>query len=156
MAARQRDGRGLAAIVARILSCGVIVTDKRHVLIGHATRSPRWDIPKGQADPGEPPEAAARRELLEETGLIADGIPLIPLGRHSYLPRKDLMLYAWLLDAMPDPASLTCRSTFQIGGHAVPEFDRFACPSWADAMPKLGKAMNALLQAVAGSQGWLK
>ncbi|WZO97951.1 NUDIX hydrolase [Isosphaeraceae bacterium EP7] len=30
-----------------------------------------WEIPEGGADDGETPEQAARRELLEETGLVA-------------------------------------------------------------------------------------
>jgi hypothetical protein len=35
-------------------SCGVLVTDGVQVLLGQASRSPRWDIPKGLAHPGEP------------------------------------------------------------------------------------------------------
>lgn len=30
-----------------------------------------WEIPAGRLDPGEPPEACARRELLEEAGVAA-------------------------------------------------------------------------------------
>jgi 8-oxo-dGTP pyrophosphatase MutT (NUDIX family) len=33
----------------------------------------QWFLPGGAADPGELPEAAARRELLEESGLQIDG-----------------------------------------------------------------------------------
>lgn len=141
--------------MTRILSCGVIVTDGQHLLIGHATQSPRWDIPKGQAEDGEPHEAAARRELEEETGLSAGDATLVSLGQHRYLPRKDLALYAWLVTVMPDPAVLVCHSVFQLRGRAVPEFDRFACPAWADAMPRLGKAMNVVLGVVATERGWL-
>lgn len=53
-------------------SCGVIVTDGERILLGHATRSPRWDIPKGEAHPGENFAEAAARELLEETGVALD------------------------------------------------------------------------------------
>ena len=56
--------------MAKRISCGVIVTDGNRLLLGHATRSPRWDIPKGLAEPGESLAAAAVRELAEETGLV--------------------------------------------------------------------------------------
>ena len=58
-------------------SCGVIVTDGERVLLGHATRSPRWDIPKGIAEPGETLPVGAARELLEETGLVVDPAQMI-------------------------------------------------------------------------------
>lgn len=38
-----------------------------------------WTIPKGEYEPPEDPETAARRELAEETGLALDG-DLIALG----------------------------------------------------------------------------
>ena len=37
----------------------------------YATGGPLWEIPAGTLDPGEDPEACARRELLEETGVRA-------------------------------------------------------------------------------------
>ena len=132
----------------RALSCGVVVTDGRHLLIGHATASARWDIPKGIAEPGEDPEAAARRELLEETGLIAPGQALVAAGQHSYRPGKDLALFIWQVEAMPDPQSLRCSATFPRGGRLLPEFDRFACPPWAGALVRLAPAMAAVLGAL--------
>ena len=141
--------------MTRMLSCGVLVTDGRHVLIGHATGSRRWDIPKGLAEPDEPPQAAALRELEEETGLRAVATTLISLGRHDYLPRKDLALFAWQVAQMPDVAGLVCRSLFPMRGRMVPEFDRFACPLWPDALATLGKSMAPLLTKVAAAQGWL-
>jgi len=49
---------------------------------GNYNRRAPWGIPKGQPDPGEDLEAAARRETLEETGVIVDD--LAPLGFIDY------------------------------------------------------------------------
>jgi ADP-ribose pyrophosphatase len=40
----------------------------------HAAGGPLWEIPAGTLAPGEAPEACARRELHEETGVAADRI----------------------------------------------------------------------------------
>ena len=44
-----------------------------------------WSLPKGEFDEGELPEAAARREFAEETGLTldADLTPLTPVRQRS-------------------------------------------------------------------------
>ena len=42
------------------------------------------EFPAGLLEPGEDPEAAARRELQEETGLVPDR--LTPIGRHILTP----------------------------------------------------------------------
>ena len=87
-------------------SCGVVVTDGACILLGHATRSPRWDIPKGLSEPGESLRDAAARELEEETGLIVSPGALSELGMHAYLRGKDLALFAWIPEVLPDPAGL--------------------------------------------------
>ncbi len=137
-----------------VTSCGVIVTDGERLLLGHATGSPRWDIPKGLQNPGETPLATALRELEEETGLSAAADLLQPLGEHAYLPGKSLVLFLWRMPTMPAPESLVCRSTFPLRGRPVPEFDRFACPPWAEAWPLLGKSMRAVLMRLAAAAPW--
>lgn len=129
-------------------SCGVIVTDGARMLLGHATRSPRWDIPKGVADPGESFIAAACRELHEETGLTISEDRLRLLGVTAYRPGKDLALFAWALPQLPDPASLVCTTTFSWKGTPLPEFDRFALFSRDEAVTHVGKAMAQILAGI--------
>jgi predicted NUDIX family NTP pyrophosphohydrolase len=49
---------------------------------GNYNRQKPWGIPKGLPDEGESLEAAARRETLEETGVVAG--ELTPLGSVVY------------------------------------------------------------------------
>ena len=133
----------------RQTSCGVIVTDGDQVLLGHATRSPRWDIPKGVAEPGEAFAATAARELLEETGLAIAAEELTDLGVHPYLRGKDLALFMWKPAQMPDPQGLTCTSRFALpNGISVPEFDRFGLFAWEDALTRVGKNLARVLASV--------
>ena len=94
--------------------CGVLVADGEHILLGPASRSPRWDMPKGITEPGEDFCAVAIRELREETGLVFSPEALVDLGLHAYLPVKDSALFAWCPAALHDPAVRACRS------HGVP------------------------------------
>ncbi|MGI3778804.1 MAG: NUDIX domain-containing protein [Janthinobacterium lividum] len=125
-------------------SCGVLVTDGVLLLFGHATGSKRWDIPKGLAEGDEAFEAAARRELAEETGLVA-GV-LLPLGVHAYRPGKRLALFAWRVEAVPRPETLACASLFRDRwGRERPEFDRFGVFGHEAALGLVGKAMAGVL-----------
>lgn len=130
----------------KVTSCGVLVTNGPKLLLGHATRSPRWDIPKGIAEPGESFASAAARELAEETGLVADPNTLRPMGVHTYLRGKDLALFSWTPDTLPDPASLTCRSMVTLQtGQSWPEFDRFGWFTRDEALQKVGRNLARIL-----------
>jgi 8-oxo-dGTP pyrophosphatase MutT (NUDIX family) len=136
-------------VTAAKTSCGVIVGDGERILLGHATRSPRWDIPKGEAEPGEDFAAAAARELREETGLSVAPGELAALGVHPYLRGKDLALFAWSPTLMPDPKSLLCSSTFTLpNGAILPEFDRFGLFHWDEALGRVGKNMARILARI--------
>jgi 8-oxo-dGTP pyrophosphatase MutT (NUDIX family) len=136
-------------LAARRTTCGVIVTNGRDILLGHATRSPRWDIPKGVTEPGESSADTAARELHEETGLAVPPAALVDLGVHRYLAAKDIALFAWIPPTMPSPAALHCRSTFTTpGGVVLPEFDRFGTFAWDDALARIGRNLARVLGSV--------
>ena len=138
------------AVTRRQPSCGVIVTDGERILLGHATRSPRWDIPKGTAEPDENFADAAVRELREETGLMARPDELVELGVHPYLRAKDLALFVWSPRPLPNPRELSCNSHFSLpNGTLLPEFDRFELFPWEEALTRVGKNLARLLMALA-------
>jgi 8-oxo-dGTP pyrophosphatase MutT (NUDIX family) len=66
-----------------------------------------WEIPEGGGPIGEPPEATARRELAEETGLSAD--------------RLELMGTLHLSNSVSDEYGLIYRATGLTPGESDPE-----------------------------------
>ena len=70
---------------------GVVLLDGRVVL--HRTAKGNLNFPKGKIEPGETPEQAAAREVLEETGLVAE--PIEPLGTLEllYVPKPQTIRF---------------------------------------------------------------
>lgn len=110
----------------KTLSCGILVLNDQHeLLLCHVTGAWHWDIPKGGANPGETPLDAALRETREECGIDFTGQPLRDLGQMAYRPRKDLHLFAVLIDRF-DAASCHCDSRYSDSwGRDRPEMDGF-------------------------------
>lgn len=72
---------GAAAVVPFLDPPGA--ADPRVLLLRqfrHAADGFLWEVPAGRLEPGEAPEACARRELQEEAGMTAGRIvPLVPI-----------------------------------------------------------------------------
>ena len=64
-----------------------------------------WSIPKGEYDPGEDPEAAARREFEEELGMAAPAGEAKDLGEVRQKSGK--LVRAWSLEGDLDAATIT-------------------------------------------------
>ena len=99
-----------------------------------------WSIAKGMVEEGEALEAAARRELTEETGFVAAG-PLLPLPSRRQPSGKTI--HVWAVEANFDPAALKS-VTFTVelpkgSGRLVefPEADRAAWFPIAEARRRI-------------------
>lgn len=76
-------------------SYGSLILNKHsQLLVAHVTGHHKWDIPKGRAKYGESPTAAVR-ETFEGTGIVVLPSELEDLGKHAYVPRRDLHLFRW-------------------------------------------------------------
>ena len=68
---------------------GIILINNRHeVFWGKRVREHSWQFPQGGIKPGESPEAAMYRELLEEVGLLPQHVKI--LGRTRDWLRYDV------------------------------------------------------------------
>jgi 8-oxo-dGTP diphosphatase len=59
---------------------GAVAVIEDSILLVRRGRPPqagRWSVPGGHVEPGETPESAVLRELLEETGLTGDCGPVV-------------------------------------------------------------------------------
>ncbi|TCL71097.1 NUDIX domain-containing protein [Rhizobium sp. BK251] len=99
-----------------------------------------WSIPKGEHDPSEEPEAAARREFAEELGRVAEG-NLLPLGELRQNSGKRVTAFAVQGDF---DASAIKSNMFEMEWpphsgklQPFPEVDRAGWFSLADARRKI-------------------
>lgn len=102
------------SVVRQLVGAGVVcLNEDGEVLLVRRGDNGHWDVPGGRVEPGEAVEAAARRELLEETGMQARTLRLLgvfsgPETLHTY---PDGNTVAWVtvlylcLDAQGSPAA---------------------------------------------------
>ncbi|HET9645845.1 MAG TPA: NUDIX hydrolase [Burkholderiaceae bacterium] len=130
----------------KTVSCGILVIDAQaELLLGHATGTPYWDIPKGGTEPGESEIETALRETEEETGLRLEPAQLLELGRFAYRRDKDLHLFATLSPRV-DPAGCHCSTRFVTSrGQLRPELDRFEWTAFDRVIDRCARSMATLL-----------
>lgn len=126
----------------------VAATDGEAVLLveTHRYGEPRaaWELPKGFGAHGSTPEADARRELLEETGLAAE--TLEPLGgvgagyrEHLFLARVPDLSRAHAAGAEREEV-FTAYKRAPLAALADPDFDALGV---ADALSMVGLTLAA-------------
>lgn len=70
-----------SVVIAAMPTPGTVMLVRQY---RHPIRETIWELPAGSVDPGETPEAAARRECHEELGVVAGQVEAI--GRMLPLP----------------------------------------------------------------------
>jgi predicted NUDIX family NTP pyrophosphohydrolase len=107
-----------------------------------------WSVAKGEVEPGERPEEAARREFTEETGFVAAG-ELTALAPRRQPSGKTI--YVWAVEGDYDPAtlrSITFAVEWPKGSGRVkqyPEADRAAWFPLVEARQRILKGQAAFL-----------
>ena len=110
-----------------------------------------WSIPKGEFDPSETAEAAARREFAEETGITLTTVftPLLPV-----VQSRAKTVHAFAAEGDIDPADVRS-NRFEMEWpprsgrmQSFPEIDRAAWFTLGDARVKLVAGQRPLLDAL--------
>lgn len=134
------------------------------VLLGHMggpfwakRETGAWSVIKGEYEPGEAPEDAARREFQEELGLPLPEGELLPLGEVRQSGGKTVT--AWALEADLDPDRIV-PGTFELewpprSGRIVefPEIDRVAWLGLDEARGRIVTAQRAFLDRLTELRG---
>jgi 8-oxo-dGTP pyrophosphatase MutT (NUDIX family) len=118
---------------------GVVLDDRRRVLLGRRSDTGNWTLPGGIIDPGEQPADAACREIYEETGIVAvpEVLTTISVSPPITYPNGDEVQYL--------EYCFRCRVS---GGAARVNDGELVEVAWHDlgALPALGPATTRLLR----------
>ena len=112
----------------------------------------RWSFPKGNIEKGETPDAAALREISEETGLPSSGLRIVsPLPDVKYVFRwAGVLVFKTVQNYLVE---LTTDAPFKPQLSEIEEVQWFA-PDAARAAIGFKNAIETLEAAIAGLQTW--
>ncbi|MCS7006275.1 MAG: NUDIX hydrolase [Thermoleophilia bacterium] len=88
---------------------GVVVRERdgvTEVLVIHRPRYGDWTFPKGKAEPGEPDEACALREVEEETGLRCELGEELPATEYVDGQGREKRVRYWRMHPLEDRIEL--------------------------------------------------
>lgn len=131
-------------------SVGVIITNGIVYLACHSTGNSFYDLPKGMMESGESPVDVCCRETKEETGISLDPTLLQDLGVFPYLRNKDLHLFRWVTDELPDPNLMVCTSFFEHprSKKMTPEVDGYRYIPFEETDRWMAKSMATVLKKI--------
>lgn len=115
-------------------------------LLVHMTRPDQWRLPKGKLRPGEAPEAAALREVREETGVLAEILCRAGETEHSFAEgdRQSHKRVTWFVMRQISPTTAL----------ADPDFDEAAWVPIAEAQARLAfETERSVVRRAAGICG---
>lgn len=131
------------------MSSGLILTDITVFLGCHSTGNWFYDLPKGEVE-HEDPLTTCVRETKEETNLDIDPDHLEDLGIFEYNPQKNLHLFLFVTETLPDIDSMRCTSTFvdRYTKKVRPEVDGYRYIPFSEKEKYVTKNMNKVLNRV--------
>ncbi|MGE0871711.1 MAG: (deoxy)nucleoside triphosphate pyrophosphohydrolase [Kofleriaceae bacterium] len=112
----------------KLVVAGLIVGSDRRILISQRradqTLPLQWEFPGGKVEPGEAPDAALARELMEELGVQVVVGRIWDVLFHAY-PAFDLVMlvYACRLDAAAQPRAVEVADFAWARSDELPQWD---------------------------------